>query len=85
MALDKGSRMSAWILARGGWWGREALEQSRDLVTESGGNVGELGKFRVVGALGRAGEEARCEMWYESGKMMGAQSGALGPPGTLVS
>lgn len=49
-------------------------------MAESGGTVGELGKFRMVGALGQAGEEARCELWYESGKMMGAQSG---PPGTL--
>lgn len=44
---------------------------------------GELGKFRVVGALGQAGEEARCELWYKNGKMVGPQSGALGPPGTL--
>lgn len=52
-------------------------------MAESGGTVGELGKFRVVGGVGRTGEEARWELWYESGKVMGAQSGALGPPGTL--
>lgn len=54
-------------------------------MAESGGTVGELGKFRVVGGLGWTGEEARWELWYESGKVMGAQSGALGPQALSVS
>lgn len=45
------------------------------MVTENGGTVRELPELRVVGALGQAGEGARCELWYENGKVIGAQSG----------